>query len=67
VSSLSYFSWKMHAHPSHYLSVITIGPFTKWGIDFTTFHPPSARGNCYIIVVIDYFTKWVEAMPTFDE
>jgi hypothetical protein len=45
--------------------VITIGPFTKWGVDFMTCHPASARGHHYIIVVIDYFTKWVEAMPTF--
>jgi hypothetical protein len=31
-----------------------------------TCHPHSARGHGYIIVAIDYFTKWVEAMPTFD-
>ena len=46
--------------------IITIGPFTKWGIDFTTCHPISSRGHHYIIVAIDYFTKWVEAMPTFN-
>jgi hypothetical protein len=27
--------------------------------------PTSARGHGYIIIVVDYFTKWVEAMPTF--
>jgi hypothetical protein len=47
--------------------VITVGPFTKWGIDYTTCNPPSARGNCYIIVDVNYFTKWVEAMPTFKD
>jgi transposase InsO family protein len=31
-----------------------------------TCHPHSAGGHGYIIVVVDYFTKWVEAMPTFD-
>jgi hypothetical protein len=46
-------------------SVITIGLFTKWGIDYTTCNPPSTRGHRYIIVAIDYFMKWVEAMPTF--
>jgi hypothetical protein len=30
-----------------------------------TCHPVSSRGHRYIIVVIDYFTKWEEAMPTF--
>jgi hypothetical protein len=59
------FSRKMRAHPTPMFPVITFGPFTKWGIDYTTCNPLSARGHCYIIVAIDYFTKWVEAMPTF--
>jgi hypothetical protein len=59
------FSRKMRAHPAPMFPVITVGPFTKWGIDYTTCNPSSARGHRYIIVVVDYFTKWVEAMPTF--
>jgi transposase InsO family protein len=47
--------------------VTTIGPFTKWGIDYTTCNPPSARGHRYIIVAVDYFTRWVEDMPTFKD
>ena len=31
-----------------------------------TINPTSANNHKYIIVVIDYFTKWAEAMPTFD-
>jgi transposase InsO family protein len=46
--------------------VVSIGPFEKWGIDFITCHPHSIRGHGYIIVAVDYFTKWPEAMPTFD-
>jgi hypothetical protein len=30
------FSRKMRAHPTPMFPVITIGPFTKWGIDYTT-------------------------------
>jgi hypothetical protein len=30
-----------------------------------TCHLTSARGHCYIIMAVKYFTKWVEAMPTF--
>ena len=30
-------------------------------------NPTSARGHGYIIVAVDYFTKWVEAMPTYVE
>ena len=29
--------------------------------------PTSARGHGYIIVAMDYFTKWDEAMPTYAE
>jgi transposase InsO family protein len=31
-----------------------------------TCNPHSVVGHVYIIVAMDYFTKWVEAMPTFD-
>eukprot|EP00253_Pinus_taeda_P021675 PITA_21675 len=54
----------MHAHTTPLFPVIIIGPFTKWGIDFTTCNLPSTKGHKYIIVAVDYFTKWVEAMPT---
>ena len=46
--------------------VIVVGPFTKWGIDFTTWHPVSTMGYRYIIVAIYYFNKWVEAMTAFN-
>lgn len=32
-----------------------------------TCHPVSAKGHKYIIVGVDYFTNWVEAMPTFNK
>jgi hypothetical protein len=57
----------MREHPSPMFLIIPIGPFTKWGIDYTTYNPPSARGHHYIIVAVDYFTKWVEAVPTFKD
>jgi transposase InsO family protein len=31
-----------------------------------TCNPHSVGGHGYIIVAMDYFTKWAEAMPTFD-
>jgi hypothetical protein len=60
------FSQKMRADPAPMFPFIIVGPLTKWGIDFTTFHPASTRGHRYIIVVVEYFIKWVEAMPTFN-
>jgi len=46
--------------------VITVKPFAKWGIDFMTCNHHSARGHTWIIVVVNYFTKWAEAIPTFN-
>ena len=54
----------MHAPPVPLHLVITVGPFAKWGIDFMTCNPHLAEEHAYIIVAMDYFTKWAEAMPT---
>ncbi|GKE36918.1 reverse transcriptase domain-containing protein [Tanacetum coccineum] len=41
--------------------------FDVWGIDFI-WSFPSSRGNKYILVAVDYLSKWVEAkaLPTND-
>jgi hypothetical protein len=57
---------KIRSHPAPLHPVVFVGPFTKWGIDFMTCNPHSVGGHGYIIVAMDYFTKWAEAMPTFD-
>ena len=46
--------------------IVTVGPFYKWAIKFMTCNPPLVGGHKYIIMVVDHFTKWVEAMPTFN-
>jgi hypothetical protein len=57
---------KIRSHPTPLHPVVSVGPFSKWGIDFMKCNPHSAKEHGYIIVVVDYFTKWAEAMPTFD-
>ncbi|GJZ48540.1 reverse transcriptase domain-containing protein [Tanacetum coccineum] len=51
--------------PQKYIQVCEI--FDVWGIDFMG-HFPSSNGNKYVLVAIDYVSKWVEAQafPTND-
>ena len=44
--------------------IVIVGPFAKWGIDFMMCNPHLARGHAYIIIAVDYFTKWAKTMPT---
>eukprot|EP00253_Pinus_taeda_P003608 PITA_03608 len=60
------FDSKTRRPPAPLQPVVVVGPFAKWGIYFMTCNPTSAGGHGYIIVTIDYFTKWVEAMPTLN-
>jgi hypothetical protein len=38
-------------------------PFAQWGMDIIGPLPQATQGKKFIIVAIDYFTKWVEAEP----
>nr|KYP55932.1 Transposon Ty3-I Gag-Pol polyprotein [Cajanus cajan] len=45
-------------------SIIKLWPFRGWAMDLIgQIHPPSSKNHKYILVAIDYFTKWVEAIP----
>ena len=56
---------RTHLAPIH--PVVAVGPFAKWGIDFMHCRIISFEGHGYIILVVDYFTKLFEAMPTYVE
>ncbi len=58
------FTKKMRVHPAPLHTVITIGPFAKWAVDFMTCNLVSAKGHRYIIVATEYFTRWAKAVPT---
>ena len=56
---------KTRSYPTPLFFVISVGCFTKWGIDYMMCNPVSAGGHKHIIVVVDYFMKWTEVMPTY--
>ena len=58
------FARNMRSHPSLLHTIITAGTLTKWGLEFMDCNPASAGGHYHIIVAINYFMKWAEAMPT---
>uniref|UniRef100_A0A3B3RRT6 Integrase catalytic domain-containing protein n=1 Tax=Paramormyrops kingsleyae TaxID=1676925 RepID=A0A3B3RRT6_9TELE len=50
--------------PGGYLKpVVATYPWEFAGIDFVGPLPKSSRGNEYILVFVNYFTKWVEICP----
>ena len=58
------FACNIHSKPTPLHPIITVGPFTKWGIYFMDCNLALVGGHNHIIVVVDYFTKWAETMPT---
>ena len=43
--------------------IITPCPFARWGIDIVGPFPVAKGQKKFLLVAIDYFTKWVEAEP----
>nr|GEY93518.1 reverse transcriptase domain-containing protein [Tanacetum cinerariifolium] len=44
-------------------SIMSAWPFSQWGIDIVGPLPTILEGARFLVVAIDYFTKWVEAKP----
>ena len=52
----------LHVPPSKLHALTSPWPFSVWGIDIIgKISPKSSSGHEFILVAIDYFTKWVEA------
>ncbi|XP_056690031.1 uncharacterized protein [Spinacia oleracea] len=48
--------------PAHPLTpIMSPIPFAKWGMDLLGPYTAAPGGRRYVIVAVDYFTKWVEA------
>ncbi|XP_074313733.1 uncharacterized protein LOC141648925 [Silene latifolia] len=52
---------RRHEMPMNYILEVEL--FDVWGIDYQGPYP-SSYGYEYILVVVDYVSKWVEAIPT---
>ncbi|GAU46913.1 hypothetical protein TSUD_402940, partial [Trifolium subterraneum] len=54
----------MHLAPANEMkTMISPWPFAWWGMDILGPFPTAARQVKYLIVAVDYFTKWIEAEP----
>ncbi|XP_025692656.1 uncharacterized protein [Arachis hypogaea] len=53
-----------HRAPASELSLLTASrPFLQWGVDLLGPFPVGPGQVKYLIVAIDYYTKWIEAEP----
>ncbi|RDX65069.1 hypothetical protein CR513_56306, partial [Mucuna pruriens] len=51
------------APPERLYSITSPWPFCKWGVDILGLFPMAPRQIKFLNIVVDYFTKWVEAEP----
>jgi hypothetical protein len=43
---------------------IELWPFHGWSLDFVgQIHPALFKGHRFVLVMMDYFTKWIEVVP----
>ena len=50
--------------PSEYLILmVALWPFAQWGLDILGPFPMGMRQVKFLVVGIDYFTKWVQLKP----
>ena len=53
---------RINAPPAPLHNMSTPWPFAMWGIDIIgPINPKASNGHRFILVAIDYFTKWIEA------
>jgi hypothetical protein len=53
----------IHTHPTSLQNMATSWSFHTWGLDLIGPINPASGGYIWILVAIEYFTKWVEAIP----
>jgi hypothetical protein len=62
------FATKPHAPASELRTIPIAWPFAQWGLDQVGPLPKSSRGShTYLLVAIDKFSKWIEAVPVTNQ
>lgn len=57
------FALILHQPPAPLMSMVTTWPFSKRGIDIIGPLPVGWALTKFAVVVVDYFIRWVEAIP----
>ncbi|KAL2254676.1 UNVERIFIED_CONTAM: Retrovirus-related Pol polyprotein from transposon [Sesamum indicum] len=55
------FASQIHTHAVPMIPVPITCPFDQWGIDIIGPFPPARAQKKFVIVAVEYFSKWVEA------
>lgn len=53
----------IHAPTTELHSMVSPWPFAQWGIDIVGPFPVGRAQMRFLLMAVDYFTKWVEAEP----
>jgi hypothetical protein len=62
------FTTKPHAPASELRTITVAWPFAQWGLDQVGPLPKSSRGaHTYLLVAVDKFSKWIEAVPVTNQ
>lgn len=56
-------SWQIHTPAAEMIAISSLCPFARWGIDIVGPFIKTKGSNQFLVVVVDYFTKWVDAEP----
>jgi transposase InsO family protein len=56
------FSRIMKTAPEKLTPLTSLWPFAKWGVDIVGPMPLGKGSRKFLVVAVDYFTKWVEAL-----
>ena len=57
------YSTLIRAHLERLTASFCPWPFAKWGIDIIGPLPTAPGGLKFVVVAVDYFAKWAEAIP----